>query len=138
MKTTMINLPQPIKVILFTITFLFVSMAFYPQDSCITIINKKFEVKICGEQLAYTTIPKIKEIYINPKANVYYIEFEEEEGELKIENWMSAENFSNKEISENEPSNSDLYETDSTLNPFIFEEEEEPELDIEPWMSDIW
>lgn len=135
-----------------TAVFLLLAFALVPltwssfaNDTCLLVIDKNFNVRICENLLAYSDMPKIEEIYINPSANLYFIEFKQEEDELEIEDWMKNEYFKKSfdlntyqfewEIAEEEE---ELEIEEWMVAPNLFTEEEEPELEIEDWMFETW
>ncbi len=140
MKTHKTNFKAKVKIILFAIFLFAISLAGSTQDSCFLIFDKDMNLRISDNFLALANVPKIEEIYINPGANLFYIEFEETDEELNIENWMSNENFS----SETSNFEWDKIESEQELEieDWMIKENTfgnaEPELEIENWMTESW
>jgi len=140
MKTQKTNLNKKLKATLFIVIFFTVTLVGSTQDSCLLTFDKDMNLKISDDVLAMVDIPEIEEIYINPRANLYIIEFEETDEYLEIEEWMTKESFSSTNVNfEWEITDR---EDDLEIEEWMYKEksfeDEESELEIEKWMTESW
>ena len=140
MKTHKANLIKNLKAITFAIILFTISLVGSTQDSCLLIFDKDMNLRLSDNVYAMVDVSRIEEIYINPDANLYYIEFEGVDEDLNIERWMSSEKFVSTGASfewENEECEENL-----EIEEWMYKEntitENEPDLEIEKWMSDSW